>query len=326
MGLNYTLLRNNASSVDARFLAVAIGSNASPGVMRREFEPHGESQVLPMLAGVLRGFGVGHSSHVSASGYIAAAPRRDPSGELPVIATLLDEGQLNRLDATEPNYRRRTCSAGLTLESGEQPTVFYLYDSKPGVLTQPGGVALPFGSQADLIASLNDQCPEFLELVGRRTGIPRSRLTDVSVLLPALGRDRHCTTNSSDCSAHSNGPRIADWRIFRPASPRYRTEERGRPGLTAACWASPLWNWASPLWNVERRVTPSIDRDSTASSSIRVTSSISTSSSMPSSGPRFTPAVTALWRVSSWTRNSQSARSMSTKLSAIPSGSSWASG
>lgn len=188
--LNYALLRNNVSSVDARFLAVAIGSNASPGVMRRKFEAHGESQILPMLAGVLRGFGVGHSSHVSASGYIAAAPRRDPDGEIRVIATLLDEGQLNCLDATEPNYVRRTCAGGLTLESGEQPTAFYLYDSKSGLLTQPGRAALPFGSQADLIALLNTQCPELLELVGRRTGFPQDRLTDVSALLPALGRNR----------------------------------------------------------------------------------------------------------------------------------------
>jgi hypothetical protein len=187
--LNYVLLRNNVSSVDARFLVVAIGSNASPGVMRRKFEAHGESRILPMLAGTLQGFGVGHSCHVSAKGYIAAAPYRDPDMELRVVAALLDQGQLNCLDATEPNYERRTCTGGLTLESGEQPKLFYVYDSRWGLLTPPGRSALPLTSQADLIGVLSTECPELLDVVARRSSLARDQLTDVSELLPALAGD-----------------------------------------------------------------------------------------------------------------------------------------
>lgn len=85
------------------------------------------------------------------------------------MAALLDPDQLACLDATEPNYVRRRVSATsvlLTLDGGEQPEGFCVYESRWGVLAAPGAPPLELRSQRDLFALLRSRLPGFAELVG----------------------------------------------------------------------------------------------------------------------------------------------------------------
>jgi len=186
--LNYLLLRHNVPAVDARALVVAIGSNASPAVMRNKLRQHGESPVLPMIRGTLEDVGIGHSAHVSAAGYLAAAPYAEPGNQLDVIAALLDMGQLRCLDETEPNYVRRSMARGLVLENGEQPSMYYVYASRWGVLGLGDGQPLRFGSQGELLRTLANEAPSLMKSVGRLARLDGD-VSDPGVLLPLFGRD-----------------------------------------------------------------------------------------------------------------------------------------
>jgi len=60
--------------LDGRQLVVAVGSNASPAVMRRKLSRRGVSTVIPFVTAEADGIGAAHSAHVSKAGYVAAAP------------------------------------------------------------------------------------------------------------------------------------------------------------------------------------------------------------------------------------------------------------
>jgi hypothetical protein len=184
LSLNYSLLMANVAAPDQRVLVVAVGSNASPDVMRRKFEKHGVSDVLPFINGKLHDIGIAHSAHVSAAGYVAAAPYFALGAATPVFASLLDRRQLRCLDDTEPNYVRRLVSSAqcrLELEGGEEPECFYVYDSMRGVIAKPGMEPFPLASQEGILTSLRTQWPEFLALFGE--------IQDPAVALKALGAD-----------------------------------------------------------------------------------------------------------------------------------------
>jgi hypothetical protein len=151
---------------------VAVGSNGSPTVLHRKLAGHGVAGVVPLIAGTLTGCAVGHSAHVSAPGFVAAAPYRAGDAVTPVVVSLLDERQVACLDRTEPNYVRRRRSPGdcaLDLEGGIRPALFDLYDSQWGVLAAPGRSPLPFVSQEDLHAYLRGHWPAYHGLLGSGT-------------------------------------------------------------------------------------------------------------------------------------------------------------
>ena len=118
-----------------RVLVVAVGSNASPDVLRRKLGGQDIPAVVPVR---VHGIAVGHSAHVSRRGYIAAAPWHSPGSIISTTAAWLDSSQLADLDATEPNYRRITLSNNefpveLT-DIGDKPATFDIYDSVHGLL------------------------------------------------------------------------------------------------------------------------------------------------------------------------------------------------
>lgn len=115
-----------------RALVLAVGSNAAPAVMRREFASLIVDAVVPFVAVTVEGFGVGHSAHVSRTGFIAATGYRAPGEVTATFASWLDEEQLACLDATEPNYRRHRLSARhlpVRLDGGSTAAQVHLYDS-----------------------------------------------------------------------------------------------------------------------------------------------------------------------------------------------------
>lgn len=127
----------STSGLDGRVPVVAVGSNAAPTVLRHKLGSL-LGTGLPLAAAAVEGLLVGHSAHVSARGYVAAAPARG-TGALPVTLAWFDVDQLAALDATEPNYRRVPLPSSMPCHVVTQSTPVqgaHVYESVHGVLGQ----------------------------------------------------------------------------------------------------------------------------------------------------------------------------------------------
>ena len=130
---------------------LAYGANASPERLASKLGP--ETRVAG-LAGVLRGWAIVHSAHVSPYGAVPATLVPAAGAEAAVHVLLLDDPA--PLDVTEPNYHRRTLT-GLDLEVerlGRLESV-HAYVSKWGPL-EVDGRPVPLGSlsQEELLRRL----------------------------------------------------------------------------------------------------------------------------------------------------------------------------
>ncbi|USQ75507.1 hypothetical protein [Ornithinimicrobium cryptoxanthini] len=153
-----------------RVPVVAVGSNAAPSVLVRKLGGLLETG-LPVGSGIVDGLHIGHSAHVSARGYVAAAPAR---GDLtqPVTLCWFDAAQLAVLDATEPNYRRVRLPGGMpcrlvTADGAGGPLVqgAQVYESVHGVLGESGH-PLPLQDQDSLLRWLAERLPtEFADVL-----------------------------------------------------------------------------------------------------------------------------------------------------------------
>lgn len=146
-----------------RLPVVAVGSNASPAVLRAKLGSLLETG-MPLSIAEVDGLRVAHSAHVSARGYIAAAPAAG-EGSTRVTVCWCDEPQLAAIDATEPNYRRvplpatMRCREGLTTIEGVE-----VYASSHGVIGEHG-VPLSLRPQAELLAWLRLRLPGVVDLL-----------------------------------------------------------------------------------------------------------------------------------------------------------------
>lgn len=145
---------------------VAVGSNSSAEVLARKMGDHLAHGIL-IVPAVVENLVVGHSAHVSARGYVAAAPTRRAGKSAPVAVCWFDRAQLAVLDATEPNYRRITLPDGMPCRlpadgvaggAVVEAAHAQVYDSIHGVLGQDGAV-LPLMDQAGVLAWLADRLP-----------------------------------------------------------------------------------------------------------------------------------------------------------------------
>lgn len=138
-------------SVEGRTLVVAVGSNASPAVLARKLAD--ADPVVPTSPCVVTGIAVGHSAHVSARGYIPAAPYAAPGVGTALHAGWFTPEQLDALDRTEPNYDRITLSAKRFLIELAAGTAehFDVYRSRWGVLAKDG-TPLGLTGQRELFA------------------------------------------------------------------------------------------------------------------------------------------------------------------------------
>jgi hypothetical protein len=129
----------SAVAVDRRSRSpvLAYGSNASPEVLSRKLGPVAEP--LPVVKGVLEGFDVVYSAHVSAYGSVPATLRRSPGTEVPIAVAYPSEEQLRVISATEPNYRLTTLRpARCRLDTGETLGEVPAYLSRHGCLLVAG--------------------------------------------------------------------------------------------------------------------------------------------------------------------------------------------
>lgn len=140
---------------------LAVGSNASPTVLLRKLGPL-LAAGLPVGTARVTGLGVGHSAHVSAGGYVPAAPFAAPGAtEVEVAVAWPDPEQLAALDATEPNYVRVRVDVGCTLPDGCALEGAQVYDSRHGVLGAGEG-PLPLTSQDGVLAWLAERLPAWV--------------------------------------------------------------------------------------------------------------------------------------------------------------------
>lgn len=151
-----------ADHLGGRVPVVAVGSNASPTVLARKLGAL-LREGLPVSVARVDGLVVGHSAHVSAGGYVAAAPARG-TGTRRVTVGWFDEGQLAALDATEPNYRRvelpegMECRAAAGSGEGEAVPGVQVYASVHGVVGERGA-PLPLGAQGAVLAWISRRLP-----------------------------------------------------------------------------------------------------------------------------------------------------------------------
>ncbi|MFG6194298.1 hypothetical protein [Nonomuraea sp. JJY05] len=167
--LGELLARLGRSPMSERHQVVAVGSNASPGQMRRKFAGHGTPPVIPMTLADVDGLAPGVSAHVNRWGYMPAVPVETPGETSRLFVLWLDERELAALDLTEPNYWRRRLPAErhpVTLESGAPLPRCFVYVGRHGCLVDGTGAARRLADQRALIQCLLDESPELRRLCG----------------------------------------------------------------------------------------------------------------------------------------------------------------
>lgn len=156
--LNYELLCHNVAPINSRVPVVAVGSNASPAVMRRKMKDEHAESTIPLVRGTINNIAVGVSAHVARGGYLPAAAAHESGSSAAVVVGWFDARQLEALDKSEPNYNRVLVSHRdypLSLEppaleqNGENIGHFYIYVSKHGTLIR-GDALLPLIHQTEI--------------------------------------------------------------------------------------------------------------------------------------------------------------------------------
>jgi hypothetical protein len=122
---------------------LAYGANGSPEVLARKLP----GVAVAALAGVLRGWAIVHSAHVSRYGQVPATLVPAPGAHAAVHVLLVAAEGRAPLDASEPNYDRVTLT-GLDLEVDRlgRLDAIEAYVSKHGAL-QLAGAPVPLGSR-----------------------------------------------------------------------------------------------------------------------------------------------------------------------------------
>jgi hypothetical protein len=152
-----------------RHPVVAVGSNAAPSQMLRKFLAHSVPPFIPLTLADVHGIAPGVSAHVSKAGYVPAAPVETPGRGSRLFVLWLDDRQLQALDSTEPNYRRRlmpTDQFPVTLESGTSLPSCFVYVGKHGCLVDRSERPRLLRDQRTLISSLLEESPGLQKLCG----------------------------------------------------------------------------------------------------------------------------------------------------------------
>lgn len=151
------LTAQGARPMADRHQVLAVGSNASFDVMHNKMDRAGLSRPLAMTITRHAGVAVGHSAHVSLSGFVAAAPYRCAGCVRRFVAVHLDDHQLAALDVTEPNYSRVEHEGA------------WIYASHWQVLAVRG-VPVTLRPQDDLHAALRAADPRWSDRFGATSG------------------------------------------------------------------------------------------------------------------------------------------------------------
>lgn len=157
--LDRLLRRLGATPLAERTPVLAVGSNAVAAVVRHKLVRRGVGVVVPLLTGVVRHLGIGHTAYVSRGGYVPAAPVHRSRARTPVVLQLLDDHQLAAIDDTEGGYDRVELTGTrypLVLAGGLRPGRYHVYQASGGVLSLPVH-GRRFLAQSDVLRALRDQ-------------------------------------------------------------------------------------------------------------------------------------------------------------------------
>lgn len=170
----------DAAPIAVRTPVLAVGSNASPGQLVYKYSSWLVKPVIPISRVKVTGLAVAHSAHVSKPGYIPYVPVRSQfQREIELYALWLDTEQIQRMDQTEPNYRRLTLgtqSVIVRLESGDSLRTVTLYAGLWGALRLvSAGPPVPATTQACLFTLLSST-EWFQDLVPESIDGPQSAI------------------------------------------------------------------------------------------------------------------------------------------------------
>ncbi|MCY9784344.1 hypothetical protein KIK06_10625 [Nocardiopsis sp. EMB25] len=163
------LSRVGRAPVAERHPMVAVGSNASLAQLRRKFLGRSEPPVIPMTWADVDGIAPGVSAHVNRSGYVPAAPVESPGRTSRLFVLWPDQAELDALDATEPNYRRRLMPVRrypVTLDSGTRLPPCSVYVGGHGCLVDGEGRPRGLTDQSTLIRALLMESMELRRVCG----------------------------------------------------------------------------------------------------------------------------------------------------------------
>jgi hypothetical protein len=138
---SFSLCGDRVTALDAgrwrragRVAALAYGANASPSTLAAKLGAEG---ALDALRGVVHGFDVVYSAHVSAYGAVPATLQRSAGTSVDAHILLLAPELLERLHASEPNYRFAALEdLSVTLDGGAEVVVDGAYVSRHGCLAR----------------------------------------------------------------------------------------------------------------------------------------------------------------------------------------------
>ena len=162
------LARAGRAPMAERHPVLAVGSNAAPTRMRRKLRTQALEPLLPMTVADVDGVAPGVSAHVSRPGYLPAVPIARP-GRSRLFVLWPDDAELEAIDATEPNYRRRLLPVDrypVTLASGPRLSSCFAYVGRHGCLIDDAGRPRRLTGQATLIRVLLAESAALRELCG----------------------------------------------------------------------------------------------------------------------------------------------------------------
>lgn len=142
---------------------LAVGSNASPDVVRAKMQRAGVHSRVPMRPIVVSRLAVGISAHVARAGYVPAAPIRG-GGTRTFWMTYLDDAQLAAMDETEPNYQRCQLPADCSCDEAG----VWVYRSRRGVVPDGAGHPAFFDVRQAVVRA---RLSAFLDAAGEAGGI-----------------------------------------------------------------------------------------------------------------------------------------------------------
>lgn len=141
-----------------RYPVVAVGSNASPGQLAHKFGDAWPAMVIPLTGAQVPFMRVAYSAHINKSGYMPYSPSDDATNASRLIILWLDDGQLQRVNETEPNYHTATFTGErhrAVLSSGEPLSSYTIYRSRWDLFRiSRNAPALAASSQESVFAEL----------------------------------------------------------------------------------------------------------------------------------------------------------------------------
>jgi hypothetical protein len=156
----------------------AVGSNAGPARLRYKPAGFDVSAAVPMTRARVTGVEVGVSAHISRAGNVSASPVHAPAATRELFVVRLDAGQLEVLDATEPNHDRVLLPApGFRVEPEDDEALLnsFAHVNHHGVLHDGSGVPRRHPGRRALLTELLAESAELRRLFGTASEEFRAR-------------------------------------------------------------------------------------------------------------------------------------------------------